>query len=272
MKQILAKLAEKTRGWPVIGEAVRIVGALLQLPELRDRQRLFEEQQLPNILRTISELNQRQLIKDHGDVTNLVRSVPISLRKTARDMSGLQQKIETLSDQLDRHVSETQRQLEGMVGTLEWRLDETKNQLKAMTDPLEWRLDETNSQLKAMTDTLKWRLDETQGRLDGFASAASYSASRIEFVRRELMYEMRYGSAEGSTDHAPLTAHAQILATEKVEAARNGLLRLNLGCGHIPLEGYVNIDRRPLPGVDVVSEAEDLPFEKEDPSKENPRR
>jgi len=32
-------------------------------------------------------------------------------------------------------------------------------------------------------------------------------------------------------------------------------LRLNVGCGHIPLNDYVNIDSRHLPGVDIVADA-----------------
>jgi predicted SAM-dependent methyltransferase len=35
---------------------------------------------------------------------------------------------------------------------------------------------------------------------------------------------------------------------------------LNLGSGHIALDGYINVDRRELPGVDVVAEADELPF------------
>jgi hypothetical protein len=44
-----------------------------------------------------------------------------------------------------------------------------------------------------------------------------------------------------------------------VAAARKTGLRLNLGCGHIPLEDYVNVDRRKLPGVDIVAEIDALP-------------
>lgn len=43
--------------------------------------------------------------------------------------------------------------------------------------------------------------------------------------------------------------------------ARRTALKLNLGCGHLPLDDYINIDLRALPGVDVVADAEHLPFD-----------
>jgi hypothetical protein len=52
----------------------------------------------------------------------------------------------------------------------------------------------------------------------------------------------------------------QIRSPEKLAAAGSLGLRINLGCGHLPLEDYVNVDRRDLPGVDIVAEAGNLPL------------
>ena len=38
-------------------------------------------------------------------------------------------------------------------------------------------------------------------------------------------------------------------------------LRVNIGAGHVPMDGYVNVDMRELPGIDVVATVDDLPFE-----------
>ena len=38
------------------------------------------------------------------------------------------------------------------------------------------------------------------------------------------------------------------------------MLRLNLGCGKDIKEGYINIDIRHLPGVDVIADVRKLPF------------
>lgn len=79
---------------------------------------------------------------------------------------------------------------------------------------------------------------------------------RVEFIRREIMYESKYGL----TNNSAMEKSARILAPEKVDKARATGIRLNLGCGHIPLDGYINIDQRELPGVDIVTDLGNLPF------------
>ena len=90
-----------------------------------------------------------------------------------------------------------------------------------------------------------------------------HAENRIEFIRREILFEMRHGSGLGNNVPAR-TANARpveprIKNEEKFAAhAKNGL-KLNLGCGHIPLEGFLNVDVRDLPGVDIVASIENLP-------------
>jgi hypothetical protein len=81
---------------------------------------------------------------------------------------------------------------------------------------------------------------------------------RVEFIRREILFEMRHrAQAERSAAFAP-----RVLDPAKIEAARRtSHLRVNLGCGHVPLAEFINLDRRDLPGVDIVAEVGNLPFE-----------
>jgi len=60
-----------------------------------------------------------------------------------------------------------------------------------------------------------------------------------------------YGSASsssvGKSCLSPSRAtKSRVIASEKLAAAQTIGLRINLGCGHIPLEGYVNVDQREL--------------------------
>lgn len=90
--------------------------------------------------------------------------------------------------------------------------------------------------------------------------AVEYLLGRVEFVRRELMYELQQHFGAYGISSGKLKTEPRILSVEKVAAAQKDGLRLNLGCGHIPSKGYINVDMRELPGVDVVAEAGRLPF------------
>ena len=67
------------------------------------------------------------------------------------------------------------------------------------------------------------------------------SRSRGEFIRREVMLEMRYDTARPTHDGP------RGLRPDRVEALTEHL-KVNLGCGHIQLSDHVNVDQRALPG------------------------
>ena len=80
---------------------------------------------------------------------------------------------------------------------------------------------------------------------------------RLEFCRREILFEIQYGGGwrrEGASN----SVSWQIIAQEKYNADIAEGLRINLGCGHISLPDYINIDSRALPGVDIVADVADL--------------
>lgn len=127
---------------------------------------------------------------------------------------------------------------------------------------------------RAEVSDLRQRLDRAEGAHEVMRGELSEQGSRapdltavwdrIEFVRRELMFEQRYGrggamSPPAGGSSAPA---ARVVDTTKLEAMRASPagIRLNLGCGHIPLEGYLNVDQRDLPRVDVIAAVHDLPF------------
>ncbi|RCJ06758.1 hypothetical protein DDK22_19970 [Cupriavidus necator] len=88
-----------------------------------------------------------------------------------------------------------------------------------------------------------------------------YLTERVEFVRRELMYEMRHGAKPVGAAGDSLEVQSRVIDADKLAAARATCLKINLGCGHVPLEGYMNVDRRELTGVDIVSEVTGLPLQ-----------
>ncbi len=91
----------------------------------------------------------------------------------------------------------------------------------------------------------------------GYARSMVQLNDRIEFVRRELLFELRYREPE--TQEKPSTM-GRIVNSDKF-AEMKGRVRVNLGAGHIALPGYLNLDGRELPDIDVVASVDDLPFE-----------
>lgn len=135
---------------------------------------------------------------------------------------------------------------------------------KLNAQQLEIRRDQENL-LKSVPVTLRsvaHSIKNLTARLDRQEASIGYAVGRIELVRRELMYELKYGEAGPGNQGAALDVETKIIDVEKVQAAQASELRLNLGCGHIALDGFVNVDLRALDGVDVVAEVDRLPFEK----------
>jgi predicted SAM-dependent methyltransferase len=114
-----------------------------------------------------------------------------------------------------------------------------------------------------LTNTDRYLHDDITGRGNRVDNTLHFLLERVEFVRREMLFELRYGE-QGGSGILPKQKQARprIVSVEKIAAAKMGsTLRLNLGCGHIPLPDFINIDMRDLPGVDVIAECGMLPFE-----------
>lgn len=105
---------------------------------------------------------------------------------------------------------------------------------------------------------------ELNSRVSELTKSIEFLLGRVEFVRRELMFELRYGSFNSEANTNAIEVNSSILNVDKLNAAKNEKLKLNLGCGHIPIDGYINVDRRNLPGVDIVSEIDKIPLDSEE--------
>ncbi|MDQ3980382.1 MAG: hypothetical protein M3314_12640 [Actinomycetota bacterium] len=98
---------------------------------------------------------------------------------------------------------------------------------------------------------------QTWDTLSDLTETSRKQWERIETIRTEVMYELRYG---GQSNVLQAEIEPKVLNPEKL-AEQGDEIRLNLGAGHIPREGYLNVDARPLDGVDIVADISSLPFE-----------
>lgn len=148
-----------------------------------------------------------------------------------------------------------------------------KRRMEAYLAPIYARLelqDEQRASVQNATESVSafgHELRKLRAEVEKLGSEQLDQNDRLEFIRREIMFEMKYGRTEGSVSTVEpgggATLKYEIIDQEKVAAARksDAGLRLNLGCGHVPLSGYINLDMRAVPGVDVVARVDSLPFE-----------
>jgi len=74
----------------------------------------------------------------------------------------------------------------------------------------------------------------------------------------------RLSGGKGRVDGDDIEKSGQtgrIINLEKVNKMRVSGLRLNIGCGHIKHDDYINVDMRERPGIDIVSEPTGIPIE-----------
>ena len=114
-------------------------------------------------------------------------------------------------------------------------------------------LQDKHTELARLREDLQSLMAESRASVDK-------ALDRVEFIRKEVMFEMRYGQTTLGLDDNHAKVCPQILNPEKVSAVQKGEVRLNLGCGHHPIPTYINIDMRELPGVDIVADVGQLPF------------
>ncbi|CAE6718994.1 DUF4214 domain-containing protein [Paraburkholderia haematera] len=117
---------------------------------------------------------------------------------------------------------------------------------------------EQSSALAACTQKLRDEIGGLGRDIGQIHTSLDAAYNRIEFSRKEALFEMKYGAA-GAFAKAPEVA-ARIVNVQRVDVARAGILKLNVGCGHLPIDDYINIDRREVVGIDVIAEATKIPF------------
>ena len=230
------------------------------------------EDQFSTILDSLSVLNSRI----DQETAPFKQSFPVALREIRRSQMLLGNAVRdmkaayanasmTIASQMDR-LGERQAAIEGSAQELASGMPALGQQLDRLGAGLaaeQERLDTVLGGLPPSGLPVKDRLDQLEGHAaanQDLRQSVGYLLQRVEFVRQELMYEMRYGS--GVTNE-PTEVEPRIANAEKVEAARLAPegIRLNLGSGHLPLDGYINVDSRDLPGVDIVADVGRLPFE-----------
>lgn len=100
-----------------------------------------------------------------------------------------------------------------------------------------------------------FELRQQHGVLDRHSEMLGQYADNI----RQLSAQAGFGGVSATVSRAG--TEPQIVSIEKVASAHSNGPMLNLGCGRRILKQYINVDRRKLPGVDIIADAGNFPFD-----------
>lgn len=175
------------------------------------------------------------------------------------DIAALQARVAEQAELQARSAAETQSEIV--------RHAERTDHLSQAVAALDGLRGDTTALRERVEEQAHLHADFSTAIRQEIAATEARLRDRIEFARAETMFELRaklpggtMPTVPGSPAAVPVIAH--VLAPDKLRAMQAaGAVRVNIGCGHIPLEGYLNTDMRELPGVDVVADAAGLPFE-----------
>lgn len=114
--------------------------------------------------------------------------------------------------------------------------------------------------LISLQNSVKKSLLQTQEQIAEYRAQIDIYRERLEFVRLELLENSSLSIQKTQLQHGKI--QSKIINTEKYNSFLDtDNVLVNIGCGHKPIAEYLNVDRRNLPGVDIVAEAIDLPFD-----------
>lgn len=259
MKSLLRKIIRFLATLPLIGRFIRIAVAIYRLPEFRAEQLEIN----PRICRRFANIKRVQLPALQDSIAQLSNNQAAFIDTLQQYRSAfdaqyapLLENISELNNSLLRIDSDQENLVKSVPVALR-RISRAQHEIDERLQHLRARIDD-------LGHSTKDQLANTSQLLDNLAQSVTYLEGRAEFIRRELMFEMRYGASHKTAESERLEAQTRVISPEKLAAARSGQLRINLGCGNIPLDGYINIDRRALPGVDIVAEIDAMPFDKEE--------
>jgi len=188
----------------------------------------------------------------HGPDRDELRQSYIRFSRDAqRSLLQLEQQMSKATDEWEHERNRTREELDAVHASLKRATDRHASDIAGIASSV-------HSEHQAL-EAITAHFSTTQSRIDDVTNQIDRLWKRLEFVRSETLYELKYGATPRYAQKVKI--NPKILNENAVQQARGrGGLRLNIGCGHLPHEGYINVDARELPGIDIIADATLLPL------------
>ena len=224
---------------------------LTKAPGAPQARHLAERAVTPYLRRDLHELN-----ISHGSLNHRLVDSDRRLHELTVAGTSIEPRVEAIETHLPTilnaiaSTSGTARILARQAGVLEERIDAIGT---TSTEAAVASLEATVSLRHDLLGLVQQGDEQVREEMRSHVATIAWLLQRVEVVRAEMMHELRYGADSSAEKVQARVINAGSLDPENA--------RVNLGAGHIPIPGYINVDARELPGIDVVASVDDLPFE-----------
>jgi glycogen(starch) synthase len=182
------------------------------------------------------------------------------------DLAALPKRLESLRVANDSSISKIADELRTTSGSFA-ESHSRQIQLEAETQRIKRELTEHIEQSAVKLDSLLRRVDN-QHTISETISGALESINRHQAVLANWVHLLQTKMEMIALDVRELQPSASLDDSYPApqiadqgrfdEMSLEGTLRLNLGCGENPLADYINVDRRTMPGVNIIADVRNL--------------
>ena len=158
----------------------------------------------------------------------------------------LKKRIEKIGSQLDlmdRKMANNEKWLSEVSKTVKNNEDWLKGVSEIVKNNEDW--------LKGVSEIVK----NNEDWLKAESVKVDNNENMYDKLRKELFFEIEKNSRDKSGSKECLIKKSTNIKKEKYRK-----IKINLGCGPLDMDGYINIDMRDLPNVDIVTDVLNLPF------------
>lgn len=220
--------------------------------------------QVKRVINRIMRLtNQFQQNFNHGAVHEM-EQINSNMENLYTYVSDLGDEFQETNLNLRREIEakwQERTQLQNLISELEGmknQLSEFENVKNEINKKISEERDALNG-LREWMSVLDTRMQGDEKWIGNVAQNTEDMSNAYKQLRDELFYELdhRIREINGETKASKIMVKDSYYS--KLEKF-GGIKKVNLGCGPQDFEGYINVDARDLPNVDIIASALDIPF------------
>lgn len=214
------------------------------------------ENKIVNNEEKIAYLNEQSnfdFIEFKKDILTRYNTIESKINNYENELKNIKDEIENLSN-----LSQSDK--ERIIGIERWLDAESKR----ITSNEKW-LQSTNDRLNSnekWIDGTNVRIAGDEKWIDELGKRVNSESKDIYTVRSELLAEIKKIRLNSGDQKVEIPAPKVLPSYDQKLLQTNGIKKLNIGCGHITFDDYINIDCREVVNVDVIADVRNLPFRK----------